>query len=199
MMSSAKCVTGMIIGLMVIMLITSCLPLYAYTPIFDDTSQNAQRELSIAFGGGENHRIPSGTLVPHMDFDNISLRYGRFTSPGNQTSYELTFADKVHGLNNNTAISSFVSYRHCFSERGRSMIFWHTGIGLMHMRDHISGQSTKTNFNEEFGLAYYYFIEPNVALTVDYRLYHASNAHLDYPNHGLNITALTIGYSWFMQ
>ena len=201
-MSTAKNAQRAIVAWMFFVLMAFCLPLYADAPISsvsDGAFHDRQRELSIAFGGGENHRIPSGTLVPHLDFGNISLRYGRFTSPGNQTSYELSFADKVRGTNNNIAVSSFVCYRHCFYEQDRNMIFWHTGIGLMHLRDHVNGQSTKTNFNEELGLAYYHFVDPNTAVTVDYRFYHASNAHLDYPNHGLNITALTIGYAWFFE
>jgi len=58
------------------------------------------------------------------------------------------------------------------------------GTGIDYMTLHTWEQSTQFNFISSVGVGFHYFITDNVALTVEGRYRHLSNAGIDQPNHG---------------
>lgn len=60
------------------------------------------------------------------------------------------------------------------------------GAGLDYMTQHIREQATQFNFTETAGLGMHYFFTDKLALTLEYRFRHLSNAAIKEPNHGIN-------------
>lgn len=147
-------------------------------------------------GTGENHRIPSGTLVPHFRFDGLSVEYEKFVSPRKSLGCELSLSEQI-GSGNNNAGAILGDYRNYFFVHGRFAADYAAGIGVMRMCDKISGQATKSNFCERLSVGLHYATGPNNAVSLEYRFYHASNAGIERPNHGINATTAVIGYSWY--
>lgn len=70
------------------------------------------------------------------------------------------------------------------------------GVGLIYITQHTREQGTQFNFNEYAGLGAHYFFKKNLALTVEYRYRHISNAGIDDPNHGINTNFGICGVSY---
>lgn len=147
-------------------------------------------------GTGENHRIPSGTHVPHFRFDGLSIEYAKFVSPRKSLGCELSLSEQI-GSGNNNAGAILGDYRNYFFVNGRFAADYAAGIGVMRMRDKVSGQATKSNFCERLSVGLHYATGPNNAVSLEYRFYHASNAGIERPNHGINATTVVVGYSWY--
>jgi hypothetical protein len=60
------------------------------------------------------------------------------------------------------------------------------GAGIMYENLHTPEQATGFNFHEFGGFGMHYFIKKNLALTVEGRIRHMSNAGIRDPNHGIN-------------
>ncbi|TAM42456.1 acyloxyacyl hydrolase [bacterium] len=60
------------------------------------------------------------------------------------------------------------------------------GAGLDYMTMHSREQSTQFNFTETAGAGLHYFFTDKLALTLEYRYRHLSNAAIKEPNHGIN-------------
>ena len=71
-------------------------------------------------------------------------------------------------------------------ETSRFQPYFKGGVGLLYMSQHLLEQSTQFNFNEPASLGFHYFFQENVALTLEYRFRHLSNAGMKSPNHGVN-------------
>ena len=56
---------------------------------------------------------------------------------------------------------------------------------------------TKINFTEQVGLTWQVATGTSSAFTLEYRFCHISNAGLKTPNVGMNVSALSLGYSWY--
>jgi len=67
------------------------------------------------------------------------------------------------------------------------------GIGTILLTEHVHGQATQFNFNEYAGLGLNYFFNPRIAMTIEYRFRHLSNAAIKYPNHGFNTNFVLAG------
>ena len=57
--------------------------------------------------------------------------------------------------------------------------------------------STPFEFNLQLGGGTHYFLRENLALTVQYRFIHLSNAGISSPNLGVNTSTIFAGVSWF--
>ncbi|HVV01807.1 MAG TPA: acyloxyacyl hydrolase [Verrucomicrobiae bacterium] len=57
--------------------------------------------------------------------------------------------------------------------------------------------STSFEFNLQLGAGLHFFLKPNVALTVESRFIHFSNAGMKDPNQGVNDSAGLLGLTWF--
>jgi len=70
------------------------------------------------------------------------------------------------------------------------------GVGLVYITQHTIEQGSQFNFNEYLGLGMHYFFKKNLALTVEYRYRHLSNAGIDKPNSGINTNYGICGVSY---
>ena len=70
------------------------------------------------------------------------------------------------------------------------------GAGTVFLTEHIHGQATQFNFNEYAGLGVQYFIKPQIALSVEYRFRHLSNADIKEPNDGVDSNFFLLGISF---
>jgi hypothetical protein len=149
----------------------------------------------LSFGTGKNHRIPRHTLVPHLDFNVTKLEFEKFIAPGTSIGCELSLASQTNS-DDNEAISLSGNYTRYFLAQGRFTADCRLGLGVVHIQDKVRGQATGNNFNEHLGLGLQYATSANSAIGLDYTFYRASNAGIERPNHGINATIFTIGYSW---
>jgi hypothetical protein len=149
----------------------------------------------MSFGTGKNHRIPRNTLVPHLDFNVTKLEFEKFIAPNTSIGCELSLASQTN-RDNNEAVSLSGTYTRYLLAQGRFTADCKLGLGVMHLQDKVRGQATANNFNEHLSLGLQYATSTNSAIGLDYTFYHASNAGIERPNHGINATIFTIGYSW---
>ncbi len=70
------------------------------------------------------------------------------------------------------------------------------GVGLVYITQHTIEQGSQFNFNEYTGLGMHYFFKKNLALTIEYRYRHLSNAGIEKPNSGINTSYGICGVSY---
>lgn len=71
------------------------------------------------------------------------------------------------------------------------------GVGLEFISQHTREQSMQWGFTPQFGTGFSYFFRKDLALNVEYRRRHFSNANIKRPNGGINVNMFLIGVSWF--
>ncbi|MEN6356755.1 MAG: acyloxyacyl hydrolase [Armatimonadota bacterium] len=170
-------------------------PLHA-DPLRFDSMTRGQREITLLMGYGENHKIPDATK-DRFSFDTVKLRYGIFTSPRTQLAANLSYGDLQGSSSDNSALWTTGSYRRYFLVRGQSALGYDFSIGIMHFKDSIAQQGTRTNFTEQLGLTFQHSTSSNSAFTIEYVFSHTSNAGIKLPNLGVNASMIALGYSWF--
>lgn len=153
-----------------------------------------QRESTLSFSYGSNSNIINNS-DSEFNFYGIRYRWGKFTSPRNETAYELSGAYHFTGKQNFT-FTGTIGYRHYFIMRGSTAVSYDLGIGISHMTRHLPEQDSKNNFTEYAGITFQYAVTDNSALSVSYRFNHTSNAGLGDPNDGINTNEYLIGYMW---
>ena len=154
-----------------------------------------RREMTVSLGYGENHRIPA-SMKNRFGFDTLTFRYAWFTSPRTQGALEFSAGRHVKGQEN-FSVSSTLGYRRYFMVKGSTALAYDLGVGLIRMKDEIDGMGTKINFTEQVGLTWQVATGTSSAFTLEYRFCHISNAELKMPNVGMNVSALSLGYSWY--
>jgi len=70
------------------------------------------------------------------------------------------------------------------------------GVGFDYMSLHTWEQSTQFNFIEYGGGGIHYFFQKNLALTLEWRRRHLSNAGMRKPNHGINTDFALAGLTY---
>lgn len=159
-----------------------------------DSMTDDRRESTLTLGYGDNmnmHDDPGGSFQYTM----LRYRFGKFTSPRNETAYEISGGYHFTGRQNFQFVAT-IGYRHYFMMQGRSALAYDVGIGGMHLTRHVPEQGSKTNFNEYAGVTFQYALTQDSALTLGYRFTHSSNAGLSKPNGGLNVNEFNVGYMW---
>lgn len=71
------------------------------------------------------------------------------------------------------------------------------GVGVIYLTQHFREQATQFNFNEFLGFGLHYFFTKNLAVTLEYRYRHLSNAGIKQPNHGIGTNIGLCGISYF--
>lgn len=145
-------------------------------------------------GKGDTHRVPIGTHIPQCHFGDIDVEFAKFRTRGNSIGCALSLSEPTN--DENETVTLLVRRRRYFILGDKFAADYSFGFGGMSMRKDISGQSTKTNFSEQLSLGLHYVTGSNSAIVLECRLCHASNAHIRRPNHGINATTVSIGYSW---
>ena len=87
--------------------------------------------------------------------------------------------------------------RYNFATGHRLMPFVNLGAGVTATDIRNGDLSTTFEFNLQGGAGVRFFLRDDLALSVQYRFIHLSNANLDTPNLGLNSSTVLGGVSWF--
>jgi len=103
------------------------------------------------------------------------------TTPTRRTGFELS-----------------ILFRYHFATESRWVPFLSLGAGIIEENFDIPGrQSAGFNFTPQGGPGVSYLLDRNMAVSLEWRLYHVSNANTDTPNVGLNVSFLLLGFSIF--
>lgn len=125
-------------------------------------------------------RIGQGLLEGHLEFL-VEPAFLLSTTPTRRTGFELS-----------------VLFRYHFATGSRWVPFLSLGAGIIEENFDIPGRaSSGFNFTPQGGPGVSYFLDRNMAVSLEWRLYHVSNANTDMPNVGLNISFLLLGLSVF--
>lgn len=73
------------------------------------------------------------------------------------------------------------------------------GEGLSYMTAHTKEQSTQFNFVSQIGAGVHVFLKEDLALNLEYRFRHLSNAGIDHPNNGINTDFVLAGVTFFFN
>jgi hypothetical protein len=73
------------------------------------------------------------------------------------------------------------------------------GEGISYMSQHTKEQSTQYNFLSQGAAGFHFFLKENLALNVEYRYRHLSNASIDHPNNGINTDFILGGITIFFN
>ena len=87
--------------------------------------------------------------------------------------------------------------RYNFTTGSRWMPFLDAGAGVSLTDIGRPDLSTTFEFNLETGAGVDYFLRENLALTLQYRFLHMSNARIASPDLGVNANVISVGLSWF--
>jgi lipid A 3-O-deacylase len=87
--------------------------------------------------------------------------------------------------------------RYHFATGTRLVPFVDAGAGVTGTGIHLPDLSTRFEFNTQGGVGVQWFLKDAIALTVESRYVHISNAGIDEPNHGVNTVMGIIGVTWF--
>lgn len=107
------------------------------------------------------------------------------------------FVSYVSSPDNNAEIgNNFLIKIGFLPETSKFQPYFKGGVGLIYMTQHTREQSTQFNFNEYAGVGAHYFFRKNIALTLEYRFRHISNAGISRPNTGINTHLGDCGISY---
>jgi opacity protein-like surface antigen len=125
-------------------------------------------------------RIGEGLLEGHLELL-VEPAFLLSTTPTRRTGYELS-----------------VLFRYHFATGSRWVPFLSLGAGIIEENFGVAGRhSAGFNFTPQGGPGVSYFLDRNLAVSLEWRLYHVSNANTHTPNVGLNISFVLLGLSIF--
>jgi opacity protein-like surface antigen len=124
-------------------------------------------------------RIGQGLLEGHLELL-VEPAFLLSTTPTRRTGFELS-----------------VLFRYHFATGSRWVPFLSLGAGIIEENFEAGRPSSGFNFTPQGGPGVSYFLDRNMAVSLEWRLYHVSNANTEMPNVGLNISFLLLGFSIF--
>ncbi len=73
------------------------------------------------------------------------------------------------------------------------------GVGISYMSQHTREQSTQYNFVSSGAFGFHFYLKKNLALNLEYRYRHLSNASIKAPNNGINTDFILGGITFFFD
>jgi lipid A 3-O-deacylase len=146
-----------------------------------------------------------GTRHTH-DWALASVRYGRMLTrvlaPDQWYGGNLELIGSLFGLDQYRAERAYAVgltplLRYTFAVGGRVVPFFTVGAGATFTNIRGGDLSTDFEFNLQGGPGIDLFLRDNLALSVEYRFIHLSNASWRTPNLGVNSSNFLVGLSWF--
>jgi len=153
------------------------------------------------FGWGKLRHVKNYKLIPFMvDFDfNLKTLTKKFNfNPSSLLQFQIEpFVSFVSSPHKNAETgTSFLLKAGLLPQTSKIQPFILGGVGMVYMTEHTIEQSTQFNFIEQAGLGIHYFFRKNIALTVEGRFRHLSNAGMRTPNTGINTQFVLTGISF---
>ena len=172
----------------------------------DDTSfiREAASEYSFLTGYGITHRGFGDTHTQVQTFDAI-LRYGRFLSGelGDgwyRVRHELLLELPLHvAVDHDDRIMTggYILGYWKFTAPREVTPYVFAGGGVLYVDTGLPTMGRRLDFSYQAGTGIQYFIAKDMALNMEYRYHHVSNANTGSPNEPLNSSKILLGISIF--
>jgi len=179
--------------------------IFAFTALWAEegkTSNLKAIEVLSGFGVAKLHQQGDYRTVPFfVDFDfNLKplIQKKGINYPGLLQFVIEPFASYVFDPHNNAEFgNNFAIKLGLVPDDWAIQPYFKGGVGLMYLTQHFREQGTQFNFNEYAGFGLHYFFTKNIAMTLEYRYRHISNAGIEQPNHGIGTNIGLGGVSYF--
>lgn len=144
---------------------------------------------------GDYHVIP---FLVDLDFDLASiLKKNNIPTLGLVQFVLEPFISSIYDPRSNVEIgNNFLIKIGFLPNTWRFQPYFKGGAGLIYLTQHTREQGSQFNFNEHIGCGLHYFFKKNLALTLEYRYRHISNAGIEHPNDGINTNFAIGGVSY---
>jgi opacity protein-like surface antigen len=197
--------------------------LLAYSAFAANSSDNKQddkwifpyaKEIGIVSGYGHGNLKQKGSykVIPVIvrlgfNLDSIGLGFGDLIRPlakklnMNPKGFtEFLLEPFINGVtepksNIETGCNFLLKYSYPLTERIYPYVLG--GLGAGYNSQHVRTQSTQWGFISQAGFGFSYFIKKDMALSLEYRFRHFSNANTRQPNNGINTNMFLVGISFF--
>jgi len=145
---------------------------------------------------GDYHLVP---FFADFDFDLKSLIEKKgINYPGMLQFIIEPFSSYVFNPHNNLEVgNNFAIKIGLVPDNWSIQPYFKGGVGFMYLTQHFREQGTQFNFNEFAGFGLHYFFTKKLAMTLEYRYRHLSNAGIKQPNHGVGTNIGLCGVSYF--
>jgi len=158
-------------------------------------------EFLTGFGWGKLRQREDYHLTPFIvafDFNLKPLTKKFNFNPSSLLQFQIEpFISFIFSPDNNVETgTSFLLKMGLLPQTSKFQPFIFAGLGMAYMTQHTLEQSTQFNFTEQAGIGVHYFIRKNIALTLEGRYRHLSNASIDHPNAGINTQFALAGISY---
>ncbi|MDD5583622.1 MAG: acyloxyacyl hydrolase [Candidatus Omnitrophica bacterium] len=109
------------------------------------------------------------------------------------------FANAVLKPNDNIEAGSNFLLKYVFPLSKKFQPYIKGGEGISYMSQHTKEQSTQYNFLSQAAAGFHYFINDSLAVTMEYRYRHLSNAGIEKPNNGINTDFVLGGITYYFK
>ncbi|MFH1876053.1 MAG: acyloxyacyl hydrolase [Candidatus Omnitrophota bacterium] len=109
------------------------------------------------------------------------------------------FVNTVLKPNDNIEAGSNFLIKYVFPLSEKFQPYLKGGEGISYMSQHTKEQSTQYNFLSQAAAGFHYFIKEDLAVTLEYRYRHLSNAGIDHPNNGFNSDFILGGITYYFN
>lgn len=171
--------------------------------------RRGQQEVGLLVGYGfeiDADGSNKSAMIKNLEFAMVRARWGIFLTDrvgqgileGNlELMLEPAFLLSVEPTRR-TGLELSVLFRYHFATGTRWVPFVTVGAGVIEENFEVEGRpSAGFNFTPQGGPGVSYLLGRNVAMSLEWRLYHVSNANMDTPNVGLNVGWFLLGASLF--
>jgi len=147
-----------------------------------------------------NKKYQGVPLLVAFDFDGkpllgkIGLKF-----PGRFDFVLEPFINTINSPSSNVEAGSNFLIKYVFPLNAKIQPYVKGGLGMLYMSQHTLEQSTQYNFLPQGGAGIHYFIKDNVALNLEYRYRHLSNASIKHPNSGIDSNMYLGGVTFFFD
>lgn len=148
-----------------------------------------------AFGSSLAHDLVLGSI-------NVGRMLSGVVAPDSRFAGNWELSGEVFGGSQMRPEYSYVVggtglIRYNFVTGSRWVPYLNAGVGMVATDIGRPDLGSVFNFDPQAGIGTHFFFKENVAVTVDLRWLHMSNAGIKQPNHGVNTTMFSLGLNWF--
>jgi len=196
------------VGLLILMALPISRALAGETPATSSYPTKGTNEFGLWVGGAPDSSKLIGTIEDRQLLL-VGLRYGRVLGAWESVTLEYTldlfpaavvFEPSEVRRGRSTIYGAGVSplgFKLNFAPQSWIQPFVATSVGFLYFQDDIPvPDSSRFNFTPEFGVGVQFFLAPNRAITVGYRLHHMSNAGTSRNNPGMDSHVIYAGFSF---
>ena len=107
------------------------------------------------------------------------------------------FINTITSPDSNVEVGSNFLLQYVFPLHEKIQPYVKGGLGVLYMSQHTREQSTQYNFLPQGAGGVQYFIKDNLAINLEYRYRHLSNASIKHPNSGIDSNLYLGGVTYF--